>query len=261
MTMPGFQKKYLKGLAHGLKPTVFIGQKGVTPAVIQSVDEALDAHELIKVKFVDFKEKAHKVSFCDRIEQTNAAVSGPVFDERSAQLAADAAARAGEEHQHRPPGGLQPMLVVELVEAFDFVFGQVHLRSPRRALWYPSGISGSHPSGSGGGTGFRTWAGAGKRCSGRSGVEMNGKKRGIRLKLVDEEQEGYQALFDFFAAGPKPEPAPEGAPELRPGLVTAVRQDMVAQQQLRRELARLLRLELEQTLRLLEQALPEAKDG
>ena len=74
MTMRGFQKKYLKGLAHGLKPTVFVGHKGVTPAVIRSVDEALDAHELIKVKFVDFKEKAHKMHFCDQIEQANAAV-------------------------------------------------------------------------------------------------------------------------------------------------------------------------------------------
>ncbi len=88
---------------------------------------------------------------------------------------------------------------------------------------------------------------------------MNGKKRGIRLKLVDEEQEGYQALFDFFAEGPKPEPAPTGAPESQPELVSAVRQDLCAQRQLRRKLARLLRLELEQTLRLLEQALPEDK--
>jgi hypothetical protein len=76
------------------------------------------------------------------------------------------------------------------------------------------------------------------------------------LKLVDEEQEGYQALFDFFAEGPKSEPPPEAASESQPGLVTAMRQDAVARQQLRRKLARLLRLELEQTLRLLEQALP-----
>ena len=96
---------------------------------------------------------------------------------------------------------------------------------------------------------------------------MNGKKRGIRLKLVDEEQEGYQALFDFFAEGPKLEPAPQGASESQPALVSAVRQDVGAQQhqqhqqQLRRKLTRLVRLELEQTLRLLEQALPEDKDS
>jgi hypothetical protein len=87
---------------------------------------------------------------------------------------------------------------------------------------------------------------------------MNGKKRGIRLKPVDEEQEGYQALFDFFSEGPKLEPAPNAASESQPGLVTAVRYDAGARHR-RRKLARLLRLELEQTLRLLEQALPEDK--
>jgi hypothetical protein len=86
---------------------------------------------------------------------------------------------------------------------------------------------------------------------------MNGKKRGIRLKLVDEEQEGYQALFDFFAEGPGGARASEEAPAPPRGLVSAVPQGIQVQQQARRKLVRLLRLELEQTLRLLEQALPE----
>jgi hypothetical protein len=86
---------------------------------------------------------------------------------------------------------------------------------------------------------------------------MNGKKRGIRLKLVNEEQEGYQALFDFFAEGPRSEPVPDEAPAPGRRLVTAVPQGIEAQRQARRKLARLLRLELEQALRLLEQALPE----
>jgi RNA-binding protein len=29
-TLKGYQKKFLKGLAHGLKPVVFIGQKGLS---------------------------------------------------------------------------------------------------------------------------------------------------------------------------------------------------------------------------------------
>ena len=45
-----FQAKYLRGLAHKLKPVVFIGQKGLTPTVIQSTEEALNRHELIKIK-------------------------------------------------------------------------------------------------------------------------------------------------------------------------------------------------------------------
>ncbi len=48
--MTGTEKKYLRGLAHGLKPVVRIGRKGLTEAVIGSLDEALESHELIKVK-------------------------------------------------------------------------------------------------------------------------------------------------------------------------------------------------------------------
>jgi len=43
-----------------MKPLVLIGQSGLTPGVIAAVDEALETHELIKVKFNDFKEKAQK---------------------------------------------------------------------------------------------------------------------------------------------------------------------------------------------------------
>jgi RNA-binding protein len=63
----GFQKKYLRGLAHGLTPVVMVGQKGLTPGVIQSVEEALNTHELIKVKFIDFKEKKDKTFLSDQI--------------------------------------------------------------------------------------------------------------------------------------------------------------------------------------------------
>ena len=67
--LKGFQKKYLRGLAHKLKPTVFIGQKGIAEAVIRSTDEALNAHELIKVKFVDFKEKRQKLKISDVLSE------------------------------------------------------------------------------------------------------------------------------------------------------------------------------------------------
>ena len=54
------QAKFLRGRAHGLKPSVFVGQKGITDAFIKSVEEALERHELIKIKFIDFKEKEQK---------------------------------------------------------------------------------------------------------------------------------------------------------------------------------------------------------
>jgi RNA-binding protein len=43
-------KKQLKARAHALKPVVLVGQHGVTAAVMASVDEALVAHELIKIR-------------------------------------------------------------------------------------------------------------------------------------------------------------------------------------------------------------------
>jgi len=67
--LKGFQKKHLRGLAHKKKPVVFIGQKGMTATVLRSVDEALNSHELIKVKFVDFKEKDLKKQIADEIEK------------------------------------------------------------------------------------------------------------------------------------------------------------------------------------------------
>ena len=59
-SLKGFQKKYLREIAHGLKPVVIIGHKGITDPLIQSINESLTAHELIKIKFIDFKEKAQK---------------------------------------------------------------------------------------------------------------------------------------------------------------------------------------------------------
>ena len=58
--LKGFQKKHLRGLAHGLKPIVQIGKEGITEGVIRAVDEGLLQHELIKIKFNDFKEKEQK---------------------------------------------------------------------------------------------------------------------------------------------------------------------------------------------------------
>lgn len=44
------QRKYLRGLAHDLKPVVQIGQRGLTEPVARQIDGALDDHELVKVR-------------------------------------------------------------------------------------------------------------------------------------------------------------------------------------------------------------------
>jgi RNA-binding protein len=43
-------KKFLKVQAHTLKPIVIIGQNGLSEAVINEINLALDHHELLKVR-------------------------------------------------------------------------------------------------------------------------------------------------------------------------------------------------------------------
>jgi RNA-binding protein len=43
-------KKKLRAAAHTLKPVIMIGQSGLTSAVVAETKQALDSHELIKVK-------------------------------------------------------------------------------------------------------------------------------------------------------------------------------------------------------------------
>ncbi len=50
MTMNNTQKKFLRQAAHHLKPVVWAGQNGITKSLITEIDEALEHHELIKIK-------------------------------------------------------------------------------------------------------------------------------------------------------------------------------------------------------------------
>jgi RNA-binding protein len=51
------QRKVLRGHAHALEPVVLVGQAGVTDAIVHSVDEALTAHELVKVRLREPEDK------------------------------------------------------------------------------------------------------------------------------------------------------------------------------------------------------------
>lgn len=44
------QRQFLKGLAHHLNPVVMLGGNGLTEGVLAEIDNALNHHELIKVK-------------------------------------------------------------------------------------------------------------------------------------------------------------------------------------------------------------------
>ena len=75
--LKGSQRKYLRGLAHNLKPSAYVGQKGITEGLIEEINIALEASELIKVKFVDFKEKEVKKELIQDIANSvNCAIAG-----------------------------------------------------------------------------------------------------------------------------------------------------------------------------------------
>lgn len=44
------QKRYLRGLAHHIKPVVLMGARGLTANVLAEIERALEDHELVKVK-------------------------------------------------------------------------------------------------------------------------------------------------------------------------------------------------------------------
>lgn len=51
--LTGKQKRYLRGEAHHLNAIFQIGKDGITRNQTDSIFDALDAHELIKVKLLD----------------------------------------------------------------------------------------------------------------------------------------------------------------------------------------------------------------
>ncbi len=65
--LKGFQKSYLRGIAHDRKPIVQIGKEGIVPGVIQSVNDGLLRHEVIKVRFISFKEKEQKEALASEL--------------------------------------------------------------------------------------------------------------------------------------------------------------------------------------------------
>jgi len=53
----GFERKYLRGLAHSLRPAVQVGRAGVTEEVVREIKRALLDHELIKVSMTKPEDK------------------------------------------------------------------------------------------------------------------------------------------------------------------------------------------------------------
>lgn len=69
--MTSSQRKILSSAASNLNPLVIVGQNGLTDGIVQKVSKVIDDHELIKVKFNEFKEEKKDLT-ADLCAQTGA---------------------------------------------------------------------------------------------------------------------------------------------------------------------------------------------
>jgi RNA-binding protein len=49
----GKQKRFLRGIGHGLNPIVLVGKGELSESLVQETIAALESHELIKVKILE----------------------------------------------------------------------------------------------------------------------------------------------------------------------------------------------------------------
>jgi RNA-binding protein len=55
--LSGRQRRYLRSLAQRLEPVVWVGEAGLAPGIVRGIDEALAAHELVKVRMREPEDK------------------------------------------------------------------------------------------------------------------------------------------------------------------------------------------------------------
>lgn len=72
------QKKYLRGLAHQMKPVVYVGNAGVTPGVTAELDQNLEHHELIKIKLRVGGRDARDAAIGKVIDESHAELVGRI---------------------------------------------------------------------------------------------------------------------------------------------------------------------------------------
>jgi RNA-binding protein len=72
------QRKYLEKEAHDLQPVVIVGGAGLTDGVISMADKALADHELIKIKFNEYKDEVKELTaqLCEKTEATLVRIIG-----------------------------------------------------------------------------------------------------------------------------------------------------------------------------------------
>jgi len=72
MPLSSSQIRYLRGLAHPLKPVLLLGGRGVTAGVLKELEQALDDHELIKVRLTGDDRAARAADLARLVESSHA---------------------------------------------------------------------------------------------------------------------------------------------------------------------------------------------
>jgi len=72
MKLSTAEKKQYRAIAHNLNPIVIVGDKGISDALLEELNRALNDHELIKVKIAIGDRDDRQQMVDTMVEQTNA---------------------------------------------------------------------------------------------------------------------------------------------------------------------------------------------
>ena len=62
MELNSRQRKYLSSHASRLDPVVMLGKEGPSPALVAALVAALEAHELVKLRFIEHKTERQEIA-------------------------------------------------------------------------------------------------------------------------------------------------------------------------------------------------------
>ena len=71
------QRKYLRKVGHHLDPLIIVGKQGLTDMLVRAVSEALEHHELVKVRFNEFKDEKRELTD-ELVRRTGSQVAGMI---------------------------------------------------------------------------------------------------------------------------------------------------------------------------------------
>ena len=78
ITLSSKERRALEKKAHNIQPVVIVGGAGVTEGIIQMTDASLKAHELIKIKFNEYKDEVQELTseLCRKCDATLVRIIG-----------------------------------------------------------------------------------------------------------------------------------------------------------------------------------------